>query len=98
MEKPDPLRLLQYTCPVCGAKATIGKHFCEAAPPTAAEAKAPMPIRKILGAAVAVLLIWLLLWQMVGALSLWVLALAALSLAIAWGLRAAARRRRSAGD
>ena len=92
MDKPDSLRLLQYTCPVCGKSSTLGRHFCETVPETKPRPRSKALVKRILVGAVALLAMWLLLWQLIGVLSLYLMGLAALALSIAWGINKLAKK------
>jgi hypothetical protein len=74
-------RPLRYKCPICGRRGRFGEHRCEA------KADAPLPragtgpdissaIKYGLSAVVALVLIAAFLWEMIGAASLYCLALA----------------------
>jgi len=70
---PDTRVSLEYQCPVCGASAVAGKHFC----PTPGSAKTPVlkpkPPQKVAGVLrlAALVLATTLLWIWFGPRGLW---------------------------
>jgi hypothetical protein len=87
MGKRQSDRGLEYRCPSCGKKARFGEHFCEV---SAAEKGAPssrFPLKRALSAILALLLIEVFLWQMIGAYSLYSLVLVPAGILAYLGIR-----------
>jgi hypothetical protein len=75
MESEHRFKPIEYVCPICGESAAFGTHFCKSKGEKARERRRlPVPVREILAAVVAILLVEALLWGMVGAYSLCFLA------------------------
>ena len=80
-------RPLKYTCPVCGKRAVFGTHFCEGSEKKGNGTFASISVKRAVSATVAILLIEVFLWQMIGTLSLYSLILVPIVAALALSLR-----------
>jgi hypothetical protein len=87
MGSDRPFKPIKYVCPICGMRTTFGTHFCkgeaveEDRPPLSAQ------IKRIAAAIIAVLVIEVLLWGMIGIYSLYALAIIPLVAAIILAIR-----------
>ena len=85
-------RPLKYRCPVCGKRTTFGTHFCEGDEEREAKPILPIALKQVFSAIIAILLIELFLWQMIGMYSLYFLVLAPILGLLFLGIRRLARR------
>jgi hypothetical protein len=89
MGKASGFKPIEYVCPICGERTTFGTHFCKGEGPTEKKGRRlPIPLKGIGAAAVAIVLIEVLLWDMIGTYSFYFLAamiaVAAIVLALRW--------------
>jgi hypothetical protein len=82
---------IEYDCPICGERTTFGTHFCKGDAKAAPGPRAPrlpaIPWKTIGAAIVALLMIEVFLWEMVGVLSLYAMAAVPIIALLVFGLR-----------
>jgi hypothetical protein len=91
MERERPFKPIEYACPICGERTTFGAHFCKGEAAKSESSRmgrwSKIPWKTLGAAAIAILMIEVFLWEMIGALSLYCLAALGLGVLIWSGLR-----------